>query len=470
MKIYDIDEIMTTLRSYVVELFDLKQIVLCIVVALLTLFSYWLFFGESHRQKRKQLNEKLEHALKQVHDLEYQLLSLDGEKSKDKEIRIWMDGAFDMMHYGHMNAFRQGKALGTYLIVGVNSDETITACKGSPVTCNAERIETVRGCKWVDEVVPGVPYIMNDEYLMNIIEKYKIDYIVHGDDPCIVDGKDVYESAQRSGKYLTIPRTEGISTTDIVGRMLLMTRSHHALSSLTDEETNDMETRLHRSSSESKLARNTTRRPFDRKTKFLTTSHILRLFSAGVKPPRAGQKIVYLAGSWDMLHAAHINVLEKARSFGDYVIVGVHSDHIVNGKRGINLPILNMHERVLSLLGCKFVDDVLIDAPYIITKEMIDSLNISIVLKGHSTIYEKDHFRHLHVEPSPEKQNSGNFDDPYAVPRELGILKSIESKSTLTILDIVERVIAQRDRFSKKYQSKIAQEEEYYNNKYNKST
>jgi ethanolamine-phosphate cytidylyltransferase len=70
-----------------------------------------------------------------------------------------------------------------------------------------------------------------------------------GDDPCIVDGKDVYEAAQKAGKYLTIPRTEGvlkstggiqiiliiiyithvgISTTDIVGRMLLMTRAHHS--------------------------------------------------------------------------------------------------------------------------------------------------------------------------------------------------------------------------------------------------
>lgn len=43
-----------------------------------------------------------------------------------KPVRIWMDGCFDLMHYGHMNAFRQGKALGTHLVVGVNSDETIT--------------------------------------------------------------------------------------------------------------------------------------------------------------------------------------------------------------------------------------------------------------------------------------------------------------------------------------------------------
>ena len=41
----------------------------------------------------------------------------------------------------------------------------------------------------VDEVVQGVPYVMNDEYLNYVIDKYKIDYVVHGDDPCIVDGK-----------------------------------------------------------------------------------------------------------------------------------------------------------------------------------------------------------------------------------------------------------------------------------------
>jgi cytidyltransferase-like protein len=122
--------------------------------------------------------------------------------TEKKEIRVWMDGAFDMMHFGHMNAFRQGRSLGTYLIAGINSDESITACKGPPVCNEKERIDTVKGCKWVDEVVEDVPYVMNDEYLTHIIEKYNIDYIVHGDDPCIVDGKNVYESAIKLGKVL----------------------------------------------------------------------------------------------------------------------------------------------------------------------------------------------------------------------------------------------------------------------------
>jgi ethanolamine-phosphate cytidylyltransferase len=69
------------------------------------------------------------------------------------------------------------------------------------VCAEKERLETVRGCKWVDEVVEGVPYVMSEEYLKYVIEKYRIDYVVHGDDPCIVDGKDVYESAKNMGTY-----------------------------------------------------------------------------------------------------------------------------------------------------------------------------------------------------------------------------------------------------------------------------
>ncbi len=52
-----------------------------------------------------------------------------------------------------------------------------------------ERLAAVEGCRFVDEVVPGVPYVMNEVYLRQVMEKYRIDFVVHGDDPCIVDGK-----------------------------------------------------------------------------------------------------------------------------------------------------------------------------------------------------------------------------------------------------------------------------------------
>jgi|TARA_B110000967_G_C18726382_1_gene480326 ethanolamine-phosphate cytidylyltransferase len=71
-----------------------------------------------------------------------------------------MDGAFDLMHFGHMNAFRLGRSLGTKLVVGINSDESITKCKGAPVMNDQERLTAVEGCKFVDEVVPDCPYVM----------------------------------------------------------------------------------------------------------------------------------------------------------------------------------------------------------------------------------------------------------------------------------------------------------------------
>eukprot|EP01031_Cornospumella_fuschlensis_P038654 gene38654-46989_t len=155
-----------------------KYAVVWFTAAGVAYWVYWNLYGRPSSRKRKDLERLLEQAQHTVRDLEDKLLSLEQDEQKEgrKEIRIWMDGAFDMMHYGHMNAFRQARALGTYLIAGVNSDETITQCKGKPICSEAERLETVRGCKWVDEVVEGVPYVLDEQTLLHYIEKYKIDY------------------------------------------------------------------------------------------------------------------------------------------------------------------------------------------------------------------------------------------------------------------------------------------------------
>ena len=60
-------------------------------------------------------------------------------RNKNKPIRVYMDGCFDMMHYGHCNALRQARALGDQLVVGVVSDAEIIDNKGPPVTPLNER-------------------------------------------------------------------------------------------------------------------------------------------------------------------------------------------------------------------------------------------------------------------------------------------------------------------------------------------
>lgn len=208
-------------------------------------------------------------------------------ESNGKQVRIFMDGAFDMMHFGHMNAFRLAKSLGTHLVVALNSAESITKCKGPPLMNDEERLAMVKSCKFVDEVVMDCPYIMNEEYLNWVVKEYNIDYVVHGDDPCIVDGKDVYAVPKATGKFRSIPRTEGVSTTDIVGRIL----SH--IHARTDTETSDS--------------------PLGLRSDFFLTANLFRQFSANVIPPKNEDVIVYVDGDWDLLNPQHVHMLKAAR-------------------------------------------------------------------------------------------------------------------------------------------------------------
>lgn len=94
------------------------------------------------------------------------------------------------------------------------------------------------------------------------------------------------------------------------------------------------------------------RSPWTGCCQFLPTTQKIIQFSDG-KSPQPGDKIVYVAGAFDLFHIGHLDFLEKAKELGDYLIVGLHTDPIVNQYKGGNYPIMNLHERVLSVLACK---------------------------------------------------------------------------------------------------------------------
>eukprot|EP01018_Ginkgo_biloba_P014964 Gb_36831 [translate_table: standard] len=66
------------------------------------------------------------------------------QKGKTKPVRVYMDRCFDMMHYGHCSALRQARALEDELVIGVISDEEILANKGPPVMSLEERIVMIK--------------------------------------------------------------------------------------------------------------------------------------------------------------------------------------------------------------------------------------------------------------------------------------------------------------------------------------
>mmetsp|Transcript_132243 Transcript_132243/g.300491 ORF Transcript_132243/g.300491 Transcript_132243/m.300491 type:complete len:474 (-) Transcript_132243:189-1610(-) len=367
----------------------------------------------------------------------------------NKPVRVFMDGAFDIMHYGHMNAFRLGRALGDELYVGVNDDDTITACKAPPIMNDRERQAAVAACRFVTKVIPGSPYVMTEEYLEFLFREYEIDFVVHGDDPCIVDGKDVYAAAKSMGRYQSIPRTEGVSTTDVVGRMLLMTKEHH---------TNRKEAGLlpHQAGTPLIKAAESTQPITRAKSQFLPTTQVLRLFSNQIKPPAPGQSIVYVPGSWDMFHAGHIELLERCRALGDYVIVGVYSDFLVNQDLGMNYPIMNQLERCLSVIGCHHVDDVVLDAPWTVSDALIKSLNVSVVVDG----------RLVDMSGQRTEEHNPFVPDPFESLRPSGAVQVVEIKSETSVSNIVSRVAHNRDRWEQRQAAKAKAEEGFWQEKH----
>jgi len=111
----------------------------------------------------------------------------------------------------------------------------------------------------------------------------------------------------------------------------------------------------------------------------------IRNFSTKLKDPRPGDKIVYYQASCDLYHPGVIERIKLAKQQGDYLYVGLWSDELIKYYRGASFPIMCLQERLLMLLACKYVDDVVIEAPYKITQDLIKSLNIAKVVNIKTT-------------------------------------------------------------------------------------
>lgn len=370
------------------------------------------------------------------------------KRKKKGPIRVYMDGCFDMMHYGHCNALRQARALGDQLVVGVVSDDEITANKGPPVTPLNERMIMVSAVKWVDEVIPDAPYAITEEFMKKLFDEYNIDYIIHGDDPCILpDGSDAYALAKKAGRYKQIKRTEGVSSTDIVGRMLLCVRER----STSDSSSSNSHSSLQRqfSHGHSQKSDDGASGSGTRVSHFLPTSRRIVQFSNG-KGPGPDARIVYIDGAFDLFHAGHVEILRLARGLGDFLLVGIHTDQTVSANRGAHRPIMNLHERSLSVLACRYVDEVIIGAPWEVSKDMITTFNISLVV--HGTVAEDTDYQ-------KEKRI------PYDVPASMGIVKLLDSPLDITTSTIIKRIVSNHEAYQRRNERKAESERRYYEDK-----
>ncbi|KAJ8909525.1 hypothetical protein NQ315_016135 [Exocentrus adspersus] len=136
-----------------------------------------------------------------------------------KRLRIYCDGIYDLFHYGHARSLQQAKNLfeNTTLIVGIPSDKLTKELKGDLILSAGERIESLKHCKYVDEIIENAPWVVTPDYL----EKYQIDFVAHDNAPYPgVNSEDIYEPLKRMNKFIPTKRTLGISTTGIITKLV----------------------------------------------------------------------------------------------------------------------------------------------------------------------------------------------------------------------------------------------------------
>jgi ethanolamine-phosphate cytidylyltransferase len=89
---------------------------------------------------------------------------------------------------------------------------------------------------------------------------------------------------------------------------------------------------------------------------------------------------VYYQASCDLMHPGVIARLKKAKEQGDFLYVGLWSDEMIKFYCGSQYPIVSLSERILMTLSCKYVDDIVIGAPFMITKDLVKSLNLKKII------------------------------------------------------------------------------------------
>ncbi|EIJ88802.1 choline-phosphate cytidylyltransferase [Nematocida parisii] len=140
-------------------------------------------------------------------------------RSKKGKVRVYSDGIFDLFHIGHMRMLEQIRKQfpSAHIVVGVCSDADTHKHKGMTVMTMEERVESIRHCRWVDEIIKDAPWVITREFL----EENKIDFVAHDGDAYATDGhEDVYKEVKEMGIFVETKRTEGISTSQLITRIL----------------------------------------------------------------------------------------------------------------------------------------------------------------------------------------------------------------------------------------------------------
>jgi len=130
---------------------------------------------------------------------------------------VFTNGCFDLLHLGHVRYLEEARSLGDALIIGVNTDLSVTRLKkgpGRPLTPEADRARVLAACACVDRVV-----LFAEDTPLALITLLTPDILVKGGDYQLdeIVGRDVVLA--RGGRVVALPFVPGYSTTNLIDRI-----------------------------------------------------------------------------------------------------------------------------------------------------------------------------------------------------------------------------------------------------------
>ena len=142
---------------------------------------------------------------------------------------------------------------------------------------------------------------------------------------------------------------------------------------------------------------------------------------------KEGKKVVFTNGCFDLLHIGHIKYLQRAKEFGDVLVVGVNSDNSVKKIKGAKRPLLPQEEREQILAALECVDYVTIFSE-LTPEKVIEALKPNVHVKG--------------GDYQPEELPEARIVESYG--GKVVVVDEIEQKSTTELINLI------LNRFAKK--------------------
>lgn len=132
---------------------------------------------------------------------------------------VFTNGCFDVLHRGHVEYLAQAAQLGTKLIIGLNTDTSVSRIKGPnrPINDQNSRAMVLGSLFFVDAIV-----FFDDDTPLNLIKQVMPNFLVKGADYKIEDIVGYNEVTSNGGQVVTISFVDGFSSTSIIKKSGLM--------------------------------------------------------------------------------------------------------------------------------------------------------------------------------------------------------------------------------------------------------